>query len=103
MPALPKTHRSDIKRLYDTRYQVLHRDTFYQSAPWVKLRNAYRSANALCEICKSNGEVVPAYHIHHIITRDIDRTKELLWQNLQSLCHSCHSKLHSEGIWGEKL
>jgi len=81
--------------MHDSRYQVLHADPFYQSAPWIKLRQAYRQASPLCEACKAEGKVAVAEHIHHIVPREIDRAKQLEWDNLQALCHSCHSKLHS--------
>lgn len=63
---------------------------FYSSAAWIKLRNCYRMNNPLCEECNRNGKVVHMKIVDHI--RPIREGGEPLdYNNLQSLCDSCHN------------
>ncbi len=62
----------------------------YARKPWIKLRNAYRGENPLCEHCLKRGKTVPMSVVDHIL--DADNYPELMydWLNLQSLCDTCH-------------
>lgn len=65
---------------------------------WEQLRNRFIALNPLCAHCEQSGRVTPATEIDHIIPfQGIADPKRLMWNNLQSLCHSCHvAKTHSD-------
>lgn len=65
---------------------------FYQSAKWQRTRLIKLAESPLCEMCISTGLTVPAYHVDHKIPLAEYYSKRLDFDNLQSLCHSCHSK-----------
>ena len=75
----------------------------YNSREWKELRIAkLRSTNGLCEECMKEGIVTSARCVHHIIPIETARTKEEMrrlafdWNNLMSLCKSCHARIHKE-------
>lgn len=75
----------------------------YNSREWKELRIAkLRSTNGLCEECMKQGIVTAARCVHHIIPIETARTKEEMrrlafdWNNLMSLCKSCHARIHKE-------
>lgn len=72
----------------------LSKSGWYSRAPWRKLRNAYIDENPICVCCEAlTGVIVPAKEIDHIIPISTGEEPEALdWDNLQSLCRSCHSK-----------
>lgn len=59
---------------------------------WQKARKSYLTRHPLCVECLKQGKYVMATDVDHIKPHRGD--KELFWDpdNLQSLCHSCHSK-----------
>jgi 5-methylcytosine-specific restriction enzyme A len=70
---------------------------FYSSKEWRKCRlSVLIRDNYLCQICLSNGKLVPSNTVHHI--------KELLdfpelaldMDNLQSVCHHCHNSIRAD-------
>lgn len=67
----------------------------YASKRWKTLRKIFLQDNPLCAYCQLHDEIRSAQIVHHkIYVRDDD---ELIfdYDNLESLCKSCHSKLHS--------
>lgn len=56
-----------------------------RSGKWPKLRNEFFKANPLCALCGNR-----ATQIHHIYPVWKFPEKELLWENLISLCSHCH-------------
>ena len=82
----------------------------YNSREWKELRIAKLRANPLCEQCIKDGEAVgilggyirSATCVHHIVPIETARTKEEMrrlafdWNNLMSLCKSCHARIHKE-------
>jgi 5-methylcytosine-specific restriction protein A len=65
---------------------------FYQSAKWQRTRLIKLAESPLCEMCLVSGMTTPAVHVDHIVPLSEDYNKRLDYDNLQSLCHSCHSK-----------
>jgi len=59
---------------------------------WRKLRRVKLNNNPLCEICLAKCKVVQAEEVDHI--KPVSRYPELrlIYDNLQSLCVTCHSK-----------
>ena len=75
----------------------------YNSREWKELRIAkLRSTNGLCEECLKEGIITAARCVHHVVPIETARTKEEMrrlafdWNNLMSLCKSCHARIHKE-------
>ena len=72
------------------------------SRKWQQMRMHKLSVNPLCEVCESNGFVTSATEIHHkkpveSVGKMNKHDQQLLmfdFDNLMSVCHSCHVKLH---------
>jgi len=65
--------------------------TFYQSKAWRSLRNYKIQMNPLCEHCLKLDILTPAREIDHIVAIK-DGGEKLAYNNLSSLCRSCHAK-----------
>lgn len=65
---------------------------------WEKLRDRFIAENPICKHCESAGRVTPATEVDHISPfMGVSDPLRLAWDNLQSLCHSCHvTKTHRE-------
>lgn len=73
--------------------------SFYKSKAWKITRDSYyRSQNGLCERCKAQGLISPAYIVHHKIHLNDENVNDpelsLSWDNLECLCQTCHNKTH---------
>jgi 5-methylcytosine-specific restriction protein A len=68
---------------------------------WKKISKAYRQANPLCEICKTDGKLVPAELVHHKIKLTDGGTNDT--ENLQSLCQHCHERIHKHDRWKKRV
>lgn len=75
---------------------------YYGDKRWKDLRNMYLQEHPLCEECLRYGRVVPGEHVHHksfFASDDIEEhrwTKLLDWNNLKTLCKTCHSNIHKK-------
>ena len=90
--------------------QAKDKATIYNSREWKHLTVLKKRANPLCEQCIKDGEAIgiPGGYVksvecvHHIIPIETARTKEEMrrlafdWNNLMSLCKSCHARIHKE-------
>jgi len=69
---------------------------FYASAPWRRLRRWFLNRNTLCAdpfgTHADAGTIVPAEHVDHIKPRRDRPDLAFNPENLQALCHSCHSR-----------
>ena len=67
---------------------------FYNSAAWIKCREAYKqSVFGLCERCGQPGDEV--HHKVYLTPNNInDPAIALSWDNLELLCHECHTREH---------
>ena len=81
----------------------------YNSREWKELRIAkLRSTDGLCEECLKKGIVNAANQVHHIHPiEDSHSVQEMrkwafMWENLQSLCPSCHAAIHKAEGKGTK-
>jgi len=96
IPSTAQRHREYQRTRQDKEVQ-----RFYWSAAWLKLRRYHLAHNPLCEHCKIAGHLVRATIVHHRIPLKIGANISLHDENLESLCKSCHSRLHTVG--GEGL
>ncbi|MBU1087984.1 MAG: HNH endonuclease [Candidatus Omnitrophica bacterium] len=64
---------------------------------WRKLSKRKLRINSLCEECLNMKRYIKAVLVHHI--KDVKRYPELrlVWENLMSLCISCHEMKHRRG------
>jgi len=78
----------------ETSAERKERHKFYGRAQWHKrTRPAKLARNPLCERCLVDNTLVSATDVHHRI--DIKDAPELAHDldNLESLCHECHSQI----------
>jgi len=70
-------------------------DNNYKGRNWKVIRKRKILDDPLCEVCLKNNEVKKATIVHHI--KDGQLFKELFfdYDNLMSVCRSCHNKIHS--------
>jgi 5-methylcytosine-specific restriction enzyme A len=88
----------------DERYRAAHPDTrpaYYQrynDPEWKQIRAAYIKAHPMCAECGEKGK-----HVDHIKPRSQGGTNDM--GNLQTLCHSCHSRKtgQGDGAWGNPV
>ena len=67
-------------------------DDFYASRRWRRFRALQLRESPLCIACLEEGRSVVAVHVDHIKTRRERPDLEFDSSNVQSLCHSCHSR-----------
>jgi len=90
---MEKRKKDRMRRYNDSRPT---RHDFYHSTVWRKARGRYKRLHPLCEECERRGRVVPADVVHHKVEIALGGDP-LSFDNLESLCHSCHNKIHGEG------
>ena len=61
---------------------------------WRKIRGLYVKAHPYCELCYRDGVMTPVEEVHHIIP--LSEGGNNSFDNLMSLCKSCHSRIHAE-------
>jgi 5-methylcytosine-specific restriction protein A len=86
-----EAHNRAVNADYDRHHRDKEMKRFYNSQPWVRLRKAKLSRDPMCEACKMGGVLVIAAVVDHIVpVREGGARLDI--DNLQSLCHSCHSR-----------
>ncbi|MGV3285797.1 HNH endonuclease signature motif containing protein [Bacillus wiedmannii] len=90
-------HKQEATKTYD-KYQRDNQTTaFYKSVGWritrakALVRDCY-----LCQRCLKDKKLTPADMVHHIVEVKEDWSKRLDINNLESLCNSCHNKVHGK-------
>jgi 5-methylcytosine-specific restriction protein A len=83
-------------REYDRTSRDPESKRLYDSAVWRKLRRVKLARDPLCEMCREEGRVVAASHVHHRVEIRDNRELALDIDNLVSLCHSHHSQIHAQ-------
>ena len=70
---------------------------FYKTTAWKKCREAVLARdNYLCQRCLRSGKLKPADVVHHIDPLKDNPDKAFDESNLESVCASCHNRLHPE-------
>jgi 5-methylcytosine-specific restriction protein A len=67
--------------------------TSYKSSEWRRLRSRRLKAEPLCRFCKAKGRVTQANTVDHIIQHKGDYALFIDYENTQSLCSPCHSRV----------
>ena len=85
-------HRPAVHRNYAERRHRFDAEVgFYQSAAWRACRAAFLQAHPLCCRCDAHGLLVVATVVDHVVPIK-DGGARFDWNNLQSLCVSCHNR-----------
>lgn len=81
---------------YDRYSRDKEADTFYHSTTWIATRDEVLRIDKSFDvyIYMTTGEIVIADTVHHITERKDDKSRELDIDNLISLHHDTHSKIH---------
>ena len=87
----------DRHKLYDKFGRNPEAERFYQSRAWRSVRLSKLRESPLCECCLKLQLLVPATIVHHKVSVLDDVDSRLDMGNLESLCASCHSRLHASG------
>ena len=88
--------------------QAKDKAEIYKSKEWKESRIRYLRYHPLCEECEAKGIVRSAQCVHHRIPIESATTmKEMKrlafdWNNLQSLCIPCHSRIHNDAGYHTK-
>ena len=92
-----KIRRSESNRLYDKHQRDRRSTAFYNSAEWGRVRQRVLDLDKIdVYLYMTQGRVVPADTVHHIIPLKEDWGKRLDINNLMSLHHDTHSALERE-------
>lgn len=92
-----KIRRSESNRLYDKHQRDRRSTAFYNSAEWGRVRQRVLDMDKIdVYLYMTQGRVVPADTVHHIIPLKSDWDKRLDINNLMSLHHDTHSILERE-------
>ena len=86
----PNKEYNQARRRFDGEYI-----SFYKSRAWTNVRKvAMMRDDYLCVNCTRNDIIKPAQLVHHVIEVKTDWDKRLDLNNLESICESCHQKIH---------
>ena len=82
----------------------MSRNPFYikmiNSVRWKQLRAEKLRNNPICEVCETNDLSTLATEVHHktpveSVPHELGMRQLMVdYNNLQSLCHACHSEIH---------
>lgn len=88
--------RDDAKRYDRQRGTAAQRG---YNARWRRIRALVLAEEPLCRECARQGKVVPARQVDHID----GNVENMVRENLQPLCDSCHSRktVRENGRWGK--
>lgn len=84
-------HRKLMERHYEKFTRGYNQHERY-GRNWRKVRDRYISRHPLCEVCQQHGKYVMADLVHH--KKPIAAGGTNTEENLQSLCISCHERIH---------
>ena len=108
MPTIKKLPRRVNTATPDTERRR-ERHEIYDTQRWRRLRDCKFADQPICEICLQKGIITPADEIHHRVSfmsvpAGSERTALAFdYDNLMSLCRSCHQQLHSERDGGRNF
>jgi len=89
----PRCHAHPVTHVPKKIYKHHYREgkNIYHGYKWKKLRQAYAEKNPLCEHCLRYDILEPVAVVDHI-EEISDGGEPYDWNNLQSLCTSCHRR-----------
>ena len=87
-------HSRLMMKEYNEHYRNRQTQEIYASDEWTRVREEHMVNYPFCQVCKRYGRLVKATEVHHIIPLADGGSNR--HNNLLSLCHRCHMKLHAE-------
>ena len=101
-----KKHQAEMNKTYDMHQRDRELKRFYDGQPWERIRQRKLAQDPFCEECLRGGRRILATIVDHIVEIK-DGGARLDMDNLQSLCHSCHSRKtmrerNRRGVWISK-
>jgi 5-methylcytosine-specific restriction protein A len=94
------THRLNARRASDRRRRRTRTD--YSNRRWRETSRRYRQANPNCA---TPGCGRPATDVHHLDGHGLKGPRAHDWDNLEALCHPCHSRRTAReqpGGWNQR-
>ena len=91
------TYCEEHKKKVNRDYERYSRDPVTKKRygrSWEKIRARYVETHPFCEECYKNGIITPVEHVHHKKPLSEGGTND--FDNLESLCRACHSRIHGE-------
>ena len=85
-------HQKEMNRDYEKRLRDPDTKKRYGRS-WERIRKQYVSLHPFCEECYERGIITPVEHVHHKIPLTEGGTND--FDNLESLCKSCHRAIHN--------
>ena len=83
------------RKAYDEKRQDDKYKKFYKSSRWKFLRShVLKRDNYVCQECIKENKLTVCSTVHHIVSIKEDFSKALDEDNLITLCHECHNKIH---------
>lgn len=86
-------HKKEYIKEYN-KYHRGYRSNERYNYQWSRIRERYVKSHPLCEECLKEGRYTPVEEVHHILPLSVGGTND--FNNLMSLCRSCHLKKHFE-------
>lgn len=89
--------KKDQSKNYNRNNRDKESQSFYNSSAWKAIVSVVKARDkGLCLYCLSKNKLSYYNVIHHIEELKDNKDKSLDIDNLISLCHSCHAKIHVE-------
>ena len=85
--------RREPAREHDARRGTAHERGYDRR--WQRLRATVLATSPLCAECQRQGHITPATDVHHRVAKRAGGEDAL--ENLEPLCHSCHSRVTAHG------
>lgn len=93
-----KKEEAEQQKRYDRINRNQKAREFYRSKEWFKVRSKRMKIDfGLCVKCRAEGRLTKANVVHHKEELLKRWDKRLDLDNLESLCHACHNKIHGGG------
>lgn len=92
-----ETHRP--RRTCDRSEEAQSWRWMYGTPEWEQLRGGQLLREPFCRVCARKGLRVRATDVDHIVDHKGDWTVFTDPDNLESLCHSCHSRKTARELW----
>ncbi|WP_283650794.1 HNH endonuclease signature motif containing protein [Ileibacterium valens] len=86
-------HTKEMNKQYEKYYRNWSSKQKY-GRHWKRIRDRYASEHPWCEECLKEGRYTPVEHVHHRVPLRQGGSHDE--SNLESVCKSCHSRIHAK-------
>lgn len=99
-PELVRSGYCDAHKRTQPDYHKPEHQRLYGTPGWKQLRRAQLAREPWCRDCLAQGVYTVATDVDHIAAHRGDERLFYDANNLQSLCHSCHSRKTAKEVFG---